>query len=552
MNGLLKKTKNHNGLFCNPIRRMQRPAPGRRVGERWSAHVGGRVTGAFRFGVCSLLLGTAGEVLPARAEQTLISVSGVKIQSGLDIGGAAFHLPNTNFGGGSYTAHPSGGYTRHANTTYGELYAKPMLKGEWQTGWGFDVIGSASAIGATTLGDGDAQQVSQTSGTPRSVYLEEAYAGVRVPVSLVGGHQVLTVQGGRQAFAVDDGFLIGKGTYSAGERGAWWYAPRFAFSGPGVIKLEGDPVRADVFMLESNADNSIDRGYDRPKTSFVGFDVTWFVNKSGGHGASVYADRAAYVTLTYFHVRDADTSAHYNYSTRADRDGMNVAALSWGGTLLPVKALGISKNFTFYGNFVSEQNSHPGNGYTGVSAFGMYFEPGYTFSTLPWAPHLFYRYTRFGGGSNAEGGVKHNYDTFFLYDGKRYTYGGYWPGEIVGMYLAPLSDLEDHQIDLTVIPPVHLFRPKDSLKLGLHFYDLSLIHASGMGLKNTGRHVSDELDASVEYTLDENTSAALAGGAAFAGPAGRALSKAGVPGDQPMPNISRHAGVIEAYFYKHF
>lgn len=552
MNGLLKITRKQNGLFCCTNNQPSSPTHNGKGRHCLPRVAGGGISGAVRLGCYSLLLSLFGEHLPAKAEQTLVSLSGVTIQSALDIGGAAFHLPNTNFGGGSYAPRASGGYTRHANTTYGELYAKPILKGEWKTGWGFDVIGSASAIGATTLGDGDAEQVSQTSGIPRSVYLEEAYLGVRMPVRLAGGHQTFSVQGGRQAFAVDDGFLIGKGTYSSGERGAWWYAPRFAFSGPGVIKLEGDPVRADVFMLESNSDNDIDRGYDRPKTSFVGFDVTWFVNKAGGHGASVYADRAAYVTLTYFHVRDADTSAHYDYSTRGDRNGMNVTALSWGGTLFPIKALGISKNFTFYGNFVSEQNSHPGNGYSGVEAYGMYFEPGYTFSMLPWTPHIFYRYTRFGGGKNSEGGVKHNYDTFFLYDGKRYTYGGYWPGEIVGMYLAPLSDLEDHQIDLTVVPPVHLFRRNDSVKLGLHFYDLSLIHASGMGLRNTGRHVSDELDASVEYTLDDNTSAALAGGAAFAGPAGRALSKAGVPGSEPMPNISHHAGVIEAYFYKHF
>lgn len=188
MNGLLKTTQNHNGLFCCLQNRLSVPHYG---GARWacsSVRAVGRISGTLRFGVCSLLLGAFGEVLPARAEQTLVSVSGVNIQSGLDIGGAAFHLPNTNFGGGSYASRPSGGYTRHANTTYGELYAKPMLKGEWKTGWGFDVIGNASAIGATTLGDGDAQQVSQTSGTPRSVYLEEAYAGVRVPVRLAGGH----------------------------------------------------------------------------------------------------------------------------------------------------------------------------------------------------------------------------------------------------------------------------------------------------------------------------------------------------------------------------
>ncbi len=504
---------------------------------------------------CSLVaLGLAAFVAPeeVRAEQTLVSIKGITLQGALDIGGSAFFLPNTNFGAGSYGTKPSGTLVRHKNSTYGEFYGKPMLMGSWQTGWGFTVIGKASAIGATTLGDGDAEEVSQTSGTPRSIYLEEANLGVEVPLKMAGGNQLLTVQGGRQAFAVDDGFLIGKGTYSAGDRGAWWYAPRYAFSGPGVIKLEGDSVRGDVFMLESNSDNDIDRGYDRPKTKFVGFDVSWFKNKAGGHGGSTYADRAAYVTLTYFHVRDADGSSHYDYSTRADRNGMNVAALSWGGTLFPVKALGISKNFTFYGNFVSEQNSHPGNGYKSVEAYGMFFEPGYTFSMLPWKPHLFYRYTRFGGGKNAEGSVKRNYDTFFLYDGKRYTYGGYWPGEIVGMYLAPLSDLEVHQFDLTGTPPVHLFRKKDELKLGVHFYDLSLLYPSGMGLKNVGRHVSNEVDFTAEYMLDETTSAAVAAGTAFSGPAGRALSRAGVPTGYRMHNIGRHAGVLEAYFYKHF
>lgn len=491
--------------------------------------------------------------LPARADATLVSTSHVSIKAGLDIGGAAFSLPNTNFGAGSYAPLASGGYTRHSHTTYGELYGKPILTGRWNTDWGFSIFGTASAVGSTSMGDGDAESISQTSGTPRAVTLEDANLGVEVPVSLWHGHQKVIVEGGRQRFQVDDGFLIGKGTYSSGERGAWWYAPRYAFSGPGTIKFEGDPVRADIFMIENNSDNDQDLDNDRPKTKLVGFDVSWFRNKKGGNGASTYEDRAAYVTLTYFHVRDADTSAHYDYSTRADRNGMNVTALSWGGTLFPIKALGISKDFTFYGNVVSEQNSHAGNGYKSVQAFGMYFEPGYTFSTLPWTPHVFYRYTRFGGGRSSHSSVKRSYDTFFLYDGRRYTYGGYWPGEIVGMYLAPLSDLEIHQLDLTAIPPVHLFRRTDELKLGLHFYDLSLLYTGGVGLQNSrGRHVSDELDVSAEYALDSTTSGAIAGGVAFAGPAGRALAQAGVPAGFDIPNMKREAGIIEAYFYKHF
>lgn len=507
-----------------------------------------------RQGTCFLVAALAAtKVTPARADHTIVSVKGLTISGGLDIGGDAFYLPNTNFGGGSYALHKSGRYTRNSNTTYGELYGKPMLSAQWDTNWGFSAFGLISAIGSTTLGDGDAESLSQTSGTPRQVTLEDANGGIEIPLRIAGGHQKLIIEGGRQRFQVDDGFLIGKGTYSSGDRGAWWYAPRYAFAGPGVIKFEADSFRADVFMLENNTNNEQDRGYDRPQTKFEGFDVTWFRNKPGGKGGSVYEDREAYVTLTYFHVRDANISSTYDYSSRADRNGMNVAALSWGGKPIPIKQLGISKNFTFYGDFVAEENRHPGNGYKSVEAYGMFFEPGYTFSMLPWKPHIFYRYTRFSGNKNPTGTVKRGYDTFFLYDGRRYTYGGYWPGEIVGMYLAPLSDLEIHQIDLTGIPPVHLFKKDDELKVGVHFYDLSLIHTTGMGLKaSTNRHISDEVDFTAEYMFDANTSGALAGGVAFAGPSGRALAKSGVPGGEPMPPIHGTAGVMEAYFYKHF
>ena len=92
----------------------------------------------------------------------------------------------------------------------------------------------------------------------------------------------------------------------------------------------------------------------------------------------------AYITLTYFNVIKADTSAQYDYSSRADRKGMNIAALSWGGNVFPSDWHGPSKNITLYGNFVSQQNSHGGNGYSSVSAYGLYVEPGYTFTTLSW------------------------------------------------------------------------------------------------------------------------------------------------------------------------
>lgn len=499
----------------------------------------------------------------AHAEQTLVSIQNTSLgnallEGALDIGGAAFNLPTTNFGAGSYEGqyshHHLLGYKHYHDNTYGEFYGKPMVKALWETPWNFNVIGKASAVGSATLGDGDAEGTAESLGNSRGITLEEANLGVQLPIMDGKTKDTLTILGGPQVFQIDDGFLMGKAGFSAGD-GAWWYAPRFAFQGPGTIRFEGKHIRSDIFVLESHNNHDTNFIWDKPETKFAGFDVSWFNSKPGGNGGASYADRASYVTLTYFHIYNADISKYYNNATRGDRQGMDVAALSWGGTLFPIKALDIDKNFTFYGDFVSEQNRHAGNGYSGVSAYAMYFEPGYTFSMLPWAPHLFYRYTRFGGGKNAKGGVKHNYDTLFLYDGNRYTYGGFWPGEAIGVYLAPLSDMEIHQVDLTATPPsLHLLKPDDSMKLGLHFYDLSLLHPSGMGLPpNVGRHFFNELDASAEYTYDATTSVAFIGGCASAGPSGFGLAKSSVPAiAERATNLKKHSGVVEAYFYKHF
>ena len=100
----------------------------------------------------------------AYADISLFSRKDITINAALDIGGDAFYFPNANFGTGSYAPHKSG-YSRTKNVTLAELYGQPMLSGTWQTPWGFSVFGLVSAIGSTTLGDGDAESVSQTSGT---------------------------------------------------------------------------------------------------------------------------------------------------------------------------------------------------------------------------------------------------------------------------------------------------------------------------------------------------------------------------------------------------
>lgn len=127
------------------------------------------------------ILGNVYAVSDAYADQTLVSSQNVTIKASLDIGGDAFFLPNTNYGAGSYRQRRSGGYALIKDTTYGELYGKPILAGQWKTPWGFTVFRQASAIGSTTLGDGDAESLSQTTRILRAVTLEEANLGIDLP-----------------------------------------------------------------------------------------------------------------------------------------------------------------------------------------------------------------------------------------------------------------------------------------------------------------------------------------------------------------------------------
>ncbi|WP_238996847.1 hypothetical protein [Entomobacter blattae] len=469
----------------------------------------------------------------------------------MDIGGALFFLPNSNFSAGSYTIHPSGQTTKHKNVFYGELYMAPHLIGSWITPWGFRAFGTLSAVGSGTFGQGDAEVISQTPGTPHAITLEEANIGAEIPLSEDKITQKLSVEGGRQRFIIDDGFLVGKGTYSAGALGAWWYAPRFAFAGPGRISFEDRFLRSDIFILENNSNNDATFDYDQPKTKFEGFDISWF--QTDAKNGETYEDRKAYITLSYIHVRQADHSAHYNYSIRANRQGMHVLSLSWGGSVFASDLWAPSKDFTFFGNVVAEENAKGHNGYEGTEAYGFYAEPGFTFSDILWEPHLFYRYTHLGGAKNQEGSVKRNYDPFFLFNGSRSNYGGYWPGEIVGMYLAPLSNIAIHQIDLTATPPWHLLHNQDKLTFGLHFYSLSLIHPGGLGFAaESPKHISDEIDLSAEYVFDPSFSGALTGGIASSGSAASRLVNSSLPQGVKPIHISHYSGIIEMFFYKSF
>lgn len=486
----------------------------------------------------------------AYADVILVSTPTVRIDAYLDSGAVSLVNPNANFGAGSLTAGGGGSVLNHTPAS-GEAYIKPGIDASYNIG-NISFYGAVSTIAAKTLGDGDFEQYSQTGGQPFSILLEDLYFGVKTPLPFGGNDDTLVIQGGRQPFQIDDGFLVGRGTYNTGNRAAWWYSPRFDFSGPGVIKFNGDPVRADVFVLESNSNAVLTNGYDRPETKFAGFDLSWFIDRPKLDGSTKYANRSTYATLTYYKIYEADNSVTYNGSARADRDQMNVYSLAFGGNVLPVHKFNLDEDFTLYGNYVGEYNNHAGQGFQKVNAYGYYVEPGYTFSQAPWTPRIFYRRTTYSGQSNPNGTVKRSYDPMFLYNGSRQFFGGFFPGEIVGEYDVVYSGLDINQVGITAVPPVHLLKSTDQLKLNLEYYNINLNHPAQYGVGQGSRHFSDEIDFATEYTYSPTLSGAALFGVAFPGKAGQENIASYQPAMEREPHVGGNTFILEAYIYKRF
>jgi len=445
-----------------------------------------------------------------------------------------YAVPRANFGAGSYDIRDvrdfsaglrgDAGGARHS-PVWVEGFLKPSLRLTHDDGAGGAFIAEVSAVLATTQGDGDATITSFTRGNPRSVSIEQAYVGYRMkpPFGLRGDS--LTVQLGRQDFILDDGFLIHLARFNIGRQSNFYLSPRGAFDGWGTLRFNTAPVRGDIFVLSTPVDNKAGYGNrdfvtDQPNTDFAGFDVEWFepVDRAGANPAVNYLDRARYLNFTYLNIFNSDRNRRlYGDDSPfywARRKGLHVFSLSGGGRLIPIRSLALDRNASLYFQYVRQFNWTRGRK---VDATGFYIEPGYTFSGISWSPAISYRYSYFSGNRAPPGeplGIKRSYDPLFLGGGFRDYLGNWGPGEIIGTYMLPSSNLIVHQVELKLTAPFHLAKEGDVLQFELLAYQF-LLDKTGPA-RATSRRFAREVDASARYIYDEKTTAAVVLGAAFA------------------------------------
>lgn len=466
----------------------------------------------------------------ARADWRFYEEQGFALDAAFAGGLSFFASPGAQFGAGTYQ--PGSNQPIAKNPVWFESFIIPGLKASFVSTSAGEFYGAASAVGAITRGDGDANLVASTWGNPSHIALEDAFVGWRSGNVLSElGANALDVRAGRQAFQVGDAFLIGDGTYNAGARAANYMAPRVAFDGLGVASFDTDPVRGDLFLLRSTTDQTLMNGLDFPRTDFVGANVEWFESKKDGEGRFAYADRARYAGLMAMYVYDGDSAGCFStancpggasaISSSADRKGLGVLSARFGGSVVPALP-----DLSLYGEYAYEYNDRTGDR---VRANGWYAEPGWSFSATPWTPRVFYRYSHFSGDGNPSDGTKRSFDPLFYTAGR--GYGTWFLGEIAGQSFLFNSNQNTHQLGVSA-------NPARDLTLSAFFYSIFYDQPGQFG--GTASHALDELDFIVQWAITDKISLSGAQSVAWSGKGARQFLQSAVSNfPNPATNFNR-------------
>ncbi|MDU9392302.1 alginate export family protein [Pseudomonas sp. zfem002] len=362
----------------------------------------------------------------------------LKIDATLGAGGAIVSTRGNNFGSGQVDLRSG---ANHGNrSTWQEFFLKPGMTLSYGLEPDLELLAGASAIGATTFGDGDAGGYTRSSDGRTA--MEEAYAGLRV------GDWRFTA--GRQNFMVGSGFIVADGNLDMFKDGAFWLAPRTAFRDSALVRYAHDALQGQAFSLRTD-----DHAGDY-RLNGVNLDYR-------------LADR---VTLGAMAMGvDALASRSENL---APRDGMrvyNVRALN--GQLPGLDAL------TLHGEYAVQRGNGEGVQY---HASAWYAQADYSFAQLPLTPLLSYRHARFSGDDDPNDNTRKSWDPL----NKGFIDWSTWLiGDVVGNYVLINSNERVDQWTLKT----HL---SDTVTLGGIHYQFSLDQKNFNGMPVDDRRFADE------------------------------------------------------------
>lgn len=394
---------------------------------------------------------------PVQAEIYGVDYQGLHAGVGLSAAMGTFHTNNSNFGAG-------GVVNGDKDNSWFEAYIMPSLNMSYDTGKFGMFYGEFSYVGTQTFGGVDPAGFSLDDNgeeNPGKWESELFYAGWKSGTLIPGlPENVIDVSYGEQTFSIGDGFLVADAEFD-GAKGCYWIAPHKSFRETAILKINTEPVRADIFYLKADKDYA--------DTELYGINVEYIKEGWGTIGAN------------YMKVTNADeNSAWY-----ANRDGMDVWSVRFQGT--PLASYGLEELF-LSGEYAGET----GGDRAKVDAYGYYVEAGWTFSNLPWTPTLSYRYAFFSG-DDVDTDEYEGFDPMFY--GFLRGWGTHFMGEVTGEYYLFNNNQHVQMVHLNVVPT-------EKLSLGAIYYNFTLDKASAWGV--TSDEFSDEVNLYADYALNDN------------------------------------------------
>jgi len=335
----------------------------------------------------------------------------------------------------------------------------------WDLGDSKSAYANVSVVGAVERSDGELSGYFGT-GDDSDVGKELANVGFT--------NGVFDISFGAQDFMVGDGFLLGDGNFDTGARdGTYWAAPHSAWNNSAIVRLNTDPVRADIFWIQADDDSFAQE--------YTGANIEYALPNEGGTLAAMY-----------FKVTDDDGSGDV---------GIGGADTLWtgnsGAEYFDLRANNIvvpgTENLTFHGEYTKLGGEHDETGQE-YDANAWYAELNYAFNDAPWTPVVSYRYSHFSGDdlatSDNEGfaipnyGIGRDWDTWFQ-------------GEITGEYHLFNNNQNTHMIKLKAYP-------HEQWAIGAYYMNFKLDENHWGGLATTSDDWADEIDLTVEYYPTDN------------------------------------------------
>jgi hypothetical protein len=322
------------------------------------------------------------------------------------------------------------------------MSAEPRLGLRLPTADAGEFYGAISAVAATTTLDGEVGGNFARAGDA-AADTDEAHVGWR------RGGVDLSV--GAQEYWIGDGLIIGDGNLDTGpDDGQFWNFPFNAWRNSGILRLDGERLRGELFWLRS------DRDYGDARVA----------------GLNVENVPAAWPGIFGFtHLEILDATA-WNF------DGLEVWNLRAHDIALP----GLPQ-LTLWSEVVVQAGQDEDGGGRDNQALGWYVEGAWALRALAWTPVLSYRYIRLSGDDPATPDNEEYRGLFYTF------YKREW-------------DTWFNQNQITQMVKLRSF-PSERWALTFYYYRHDLDEHQFLGVPLSSTAWADEINLSVEYFLDE-------------------------------------------------